>query len=282
MTAEPRLAELTFGGTATTLLRLGPFNLLTDPNFLHQGQRAYLGYGLWTKRRTEPAISPADVPDCDAVLLSHLHGDHFDRIAKAELDHDLPILTTRQAARRLSRWGFSAADGLDPWARRSLARDGDQLTITAIPGTHGPGPLGTLLPPVHGHVLELGTGPDRLRVYLTGDVLYRRELGEVHERFGPLDALVIHLGGTRVLGVLVTMDAAQGTDLVELLSPAVTVPIHYDDYTAFRSPLADFLAEMRLRLPHSEVRVVHRGGLVSLDPAAVSPPDRPRTSQPQP
>ena len=47
--------ELTFIGTATAVLRLGGFTLLTDPNFLHKGQRAYLGYGLWARRRTEPA-----------------------------------------------------------------------------------------------------------------------------------------------------------------------------------------------------------------------------------
>lgn len=267
MTAAHRPAELEFGGTATTLLRLGPFTLLTDPNFLHEGQRAYLGYGLWSKRRTEPALLPPDLPPFDAVLLSHLHGDHFDRVAKRELDKDLPILTTRQAARRLRRWGFGAAEGIVPWADRTLHRDGEQLRITAVPGTHGPGPVGAILPPVHGHVLSLGSGADQLRVYVTGDVLYRPQLAEVTERFGPLDTLVIHLGGTRILGILVTMDARQGTDLVELLGPAVTVPIHYDDYGVFRSPLADFLDEMRRRLPNSEVRVVARGQTVPLDPA---------------
>ena len=30
-------------GTATSLLRLGSFTILTDPNFLHRGERAYLG-----------------------------------------------------------------------------------------------------------------------------------------------------------------------------------------------------------------------------------------------
>lgn len=267
MTADPRTAELTFGGTATTLLRLGPFALLTDPNFLHEGQRAYLGYGLWTKRRTQPALLPADLPRCDAVLLSHLHGDHFDRIAKRELDRELPILTTAQAARRLRRWGFGQVDALQPWESRGFAHEGEQLTVHAVPGTHGPGPLGTLLPPVHGHVLELGTGPDRLRIYVTGDVLFRPQLAAVTQRFGRLDALVIHLGGTRVAGILVTMDGRQGTDLVELLDPQVTVPIHYDDYTAFRSPLADFLTQMRTRLPGSKVREVRRGETVPLDPS---------------
>lgn len=46
---EPNRTEqvgtLTFIGTATTLLRVGSFTVLTDPNFLHKGQRAYLGKG---------------------------------------------------------------------------------------------------------------------------------------------------------------------------------------------------------------------------------------------
>jgi L-ascorbate metabolism protein UlaG (beta-lactamase superfamily) len=37
---------ITFIGTATTIVRLGSFTVLTDPNFLHRGQRAYLGRGL--------------------------------------------------------------------------------------------------------------------------------------------------------------------------------------------------------------------------------------------
>ncbi|HVE97003.1 MAG TPA: hypothetical protein VNA67_08465 [Pseudonocardiaceae bacterium] len=88
--------SLAFIGTATTVLRLGGFTLLTDPNFLHRGQRAYLGYGLTSKRLTEPALQPEELPLLDAVLLSHLHGDHFDRVAKRGLPKDLPVVTTRR------------------------------------------------------------------------------------------------------------------------------------------------------------------------------------------
>src|SRR5690349_16768407 len=97
---------LTFVGTATTLLRLGGFTVLTDPNFLHRGQRAYLGKGLWSRRLTEPAMQPDDLPALDAIVLSHLHGDHFDRVARRGLSRSQPVLTTPAAARRLSRWGF--------------------------------------------------------------------------------------------------------------------------------------------------------------------------------
>ena len=68
---------------------------------------------------------------------------------------------------------------------------------------------------------------------------------EVSERFPDLDATVIHLGGTRGLGVLVTMDDQQAADMVAVISPSPS--IRYDDYTVFRSPLSDFLDEVRRR-----------------------------------
>ena len=110
-------ATLTFVGTATTLLRLGEFTVLTDPNFLHRGQRAYLGKGLWSRRLTEPAMQPGDLPALDAVVLSHLHGDHFDRIARQELARAQPVLTTPAAARRWSSGG-STPGGSTPGSPR--------------------------------------------------------------------------------------------------------------------------------------------------------------------
>ncbi|SDF90507.1 hypothetical protein [Pseudonocardia oroxyli] len=70
----PIRAELTFIGTATTLLRLGEFTVLTDPNLLRRGERVHLGYGLTSRRRTSPARTLDALPDLDTVLLSHLHG----------------------------------------------------------------------------------------------------------------------------------------------------------------------------------------------------------------
>lgn len=258
-------ASLTFVGTATTLLRIGSFTLLTDPNFLHRGQRAYLGYGLSSRRLTEPAMQPEDLPELDGVVLSHLHGDHFDRIARDRLDRGLPIVTTQRAADRLHKWGFDASVGLETWTSHELVRGEEALRITSVPGTHGPGIVGRLLPPVMGSVIEhVHDGTVGLRLYISGDTLFRPTLSEVREQFPDLDAMVIHLGGTRVLGLLLTMDDRQGADLVDLVRPSVTVPIHHDDYTVFHSPLSDFLAEVRRRGLPGEVRTVERGGSVTL------------------
>lgn len=135
----PPDCTLQFLGTATMILRLGPFTLLTDPNFLHRGQRAYLGYGLSSVRRTEPALHVDELPPLSAVLLSHMHGDHWDRVARRALDRTLPIVTTPKAARALHRQGFGEAAGLSTWDSTELVDGHSRLTVTALPGRHATG-----------------------------------------------------------------------------------------------------------------------------------------------
>jgi L-ascorbate metabolism protein UlaG (beta-lactamase superfamily) len=260
-------ASLTFVGNATTVLRLGGFTLLTDPNFVRRGQRVHLGYGLTSKRRLDPALTPAELPSYDALVLSHLHGDHFDGVARRELPKQPPVVTTDRAAATLRKWGFTGATGLDHWASWETTRGDERLRVTAVPGQHGPAGVHRLLPPVIGTILDLETAGGRaLRVYVTGDTLNVPRLREVSERFPGIDVMVAHLGGTRVLGVLVTMDAGQGTDLVERVRPGTVVPVHYDDYGVFTSPLSDFVDEMTRRGHAGSLRTVGRGDTVDLFP----------------
>jgi L-ascorbate metabolism protein UlaG (beta-lactamase superfamily) len=258
---------MTFGGNATMLLRIGGFALLTDPNFLHRGQRAYLGYGLRAKRLTEPALQPTQLPALDAIVLSHLHGDHWDRIATRSLPKDTRVVTTPEAAKCLAGRGFTETSPLQAWQTQELNRGTETLRITSVPGVHGPGPLARVLPQVMGSVVELvRDAAVTWRGYISGDTLYRPFLGQVLERTGPLDVLIPHLGGTKALGLTVTMDARQGADLVELLKPPVTVPVHYDDYDRFASPLGNFVAEVARRQLPGSLRPVQRGDTISLRP----------------
>jgi L-ascorbate metabolism protein UlaG (beta-lactamase superfamily) len=257
--------SLTFIGTATTLLRLGSFTLLTDPNFLHRGQRAYLGKGLWTKRLTEPAMQPADLPVLDAVVLSHLHGDHFDRVARADLARSQPVVTTPPAARRLSRWGFETR-GLRTWTTETLEREGETLSIEALPAVHARGLMGALLPPVMGALLEHRVeGEPRRRVYVSGDTLTGDHVTEIATRHPDIDVAVVHLGGTRVLLHTVTMDAAQGVDFLRRVGPKRAIPVHHDDYGVFRSTLADFQDAARRSGFADVVSPVRRGETIALD-----------------
>lgn len=259
-------AALTFIGTSTTLLELGSFMVLTDPNFLHKGQRAYLGKGLWSRRLTDPALEPEDLPRLDAVVLSHLHGDHFDRVARRRLDRRPPVLTTPAAARRLDSWGFDT-EALSDWQQHVLGDHDESLVVTAVPGIHARGVMRALLPPVMGSVIEHCVGGEvQHRVYVSGDTLTGDHLDAVRRRFPHIDTAVVHLGGTRVLFNTVTMDAVQGVDFLDRVRPGQTVPVHYNDYGVFRSPLADFVLRAR-RAGHQDIRVVKPGERVQLTPA---------------
>lgn len=265
---DPRTGDrLHFIGTATTVVSLGSFTFLTDPNFLHRGQRAHLGWGLSSRRLTDPALEPEDLPALDAIVLSHLHGDHFDRVARARLDRSPPVLSTPHAVRRLGSWGFDAR-ALQTWEQHVLVKGSEELRVTSVPAIHARGLLGRLLPPVMGSIVEHAVDGDvRRRVYLSGDTLTGDHVDEIRDRFPDIDAAVVHLGGTRVLMRTVTMDGPMGVDFVGRVRPTVTVPVHHDDYTVFRSPLSDFVDRARVAGLDTTLRCPARGEVVSLEPA---------------
>ena len=240
-------------GRRPCCFRLGPFTVLTDPNFLHQGESVGLGYGmLRSKRLTEPAISIDALPPLDMVVLSHHHEDHFDRVATERLDRSVPILTTPDAARALRKVGFRNARSLRTWQQQSFVRGDWLLTVTALPGTHGPAMMMPFLPSVMGSLLELRqiSKSESLRIYITGDTLVHEQLAEIPSRFPGIDLALLHLGGTRIFGVLLTMDGKQGVEAIRLVNPEIAVPIHYDDYDVFQVPAGGF-SGARCELPAS-------------------------------
>jgi L-ascorbate metabolism protein UlaG (beta-lactamase superfamily) len=234
--------SLFFVGTATTLLRYAGFTILTDPNFLHAGEDAYLGYGLTAKRLTNPAIDINELPRIDFCVLSHYHGDHFDQVAESHLRKELPIITTEHAAGALKDKGFTEPTALDTWESVTLEKNGARVQITAMPGKHGPPVVEKFMPTVMGSMLEFQPSPGqtRLRIYITGDTLVFDELEEIPLRYPEIDLGLFHLGGTRILGMLLTMDAEQGVEAVRMIDPREAVPIHYNDYEVFKSPLEEF------------------------------------------
>jgi L-ascorbate metabolism protein UlaG (beta-lactamase superfamily) len=249
-----------FIGTATILIRYAGFTILTDPNFLHRGEYVRLGYGLRSRRLTEPAIPFESLPAYDLVLLSHLHEDHFDRRVEQQLDRGTTIVTTPHAADSLSDKGFRRSMGLATWQELAFSRGGVKLRITSMPGRHGPALVASLLPPVMGSMLEFIQADQVLvRLYISGDTLVFDELKEIRRRYAYLDQAVLHLGGTRALGILVTMDGRQGIDLLKMLQPKLAIPIHYNDYTVFKSPLSEFQEEVKAAGWEDRVRYLTHG-----------------------
>ncbi len=90
-----------------------------------------------------------------------------------------------------------------------------------------------------GWMLELGYFPHAsatsdafecaYRIYITGDTLLVDELGEMHARYAgkKIDLMIMHLGGTILPEPhppsLVSMDASQGLELLQLIKPDLTM-----------------------------------------------------------
>jgi L-ascorbate metabolism protein UlaG (beta-lactamase superfamily) len=239
--ADP--GSVQFIGTATVLVRYRGLVILTDPNFLHKGQHVHLGYGLTSERLTNPALELEQLPTIDLVVLSHMHEDHFDKLVQQKLDKSTPIATTPGAARALKKLGFVRAVALAPWDGIDIEKGDTRLRITAVPGRHGKLGMQALLPDVMGTVYDFGPAAAQpaYRIYVSGDTLLYDDLRAIPQRFPGIDLALLHLGGTRILGVFkVTMDGADGVQLLQVIQPRRAIPIHYNDYDVFKSPLADF------------------------------------------
>jgi len=92
-----------------------------------------------------------------------------------------------------------------------------------------------------GSVLDFSVGDERhLRMYITGDTLLHDRLADIPRRYPDIDLCIIHLGGTKIAGILLTMDAVKGIKALKIIRPRTAIPVHYNDYTLFRSPLDDF------------------------------------------
>ena len=262
---QPNTGSIFFIGNATVLIRYAGFTILTDPTFIHMHEKVNLGFGLYTTRLTNPAVNIEQLPPLDLVILSHFHGDHFDQVAIRELDKSLPIVTTPHATEELSLRGFTNPQQLDKWESISFVKGDVQLQITATPGRHGPLPVAMFLPQVMGSILDFkikevdGRSHHLIRIYITGDTLVFDDIKEIPKRHSDINLALLHLGGTRVMGILVTMDAREGLEMFNIINPKKAIPIHYNDYDVFKSPLEDFQHEVKEAGLEDRIYYLHHG-----------------------
>ena len=76
---------------------------------------------------------------------------------------------------------------------------------------------------------------------------------------------VLHLGGTKIMGVMLTMDAKQGVQAIKLIAPRVAIPVHYNDYPVFKSPLEDFQKAVASAGLTKKVKYINRGETYTFD-----------------
>ncbi len=138
---------------------------------------------------------------------------------------------------------------------------------------HVPPPVSRLMPQTHGRLLDTTLSDGRqLSICISGDTLVVEGIHAIAKRFPRIDVGFVHLGGTRIphrsIGILVTLDANGGIELLRILAPRTIVPVHNDDWSLFSSSLRDFLYATDAVGLRERVHVISRGETLDRAPFA--------------
>ncbi len=188
--------RLTLIRNATLILELEGRRVLVDPMLDDAGVRPPVEDS--PNPRPNPLVPlpfPAEevVRGVDAVIVTHLHRDHFDDTAARLLPRDVPVFCQPEDEAVLTALDVRAqgvGDDID-W-------EGLRLTRTA--GRHGTGETAELLGPVSGFVLD--------GLYVAGDTIWCPEVDEAIAQHRPRVAVVNGSGAHFVDGepLVMTID----------------------------------------------------------------------------
>ena len=177
--------QITWLGHATFLIQINGLNLLTDPVFKRRcSPVSFTG----PKRVVPPALSLDQLPRIDALLISHSHYDHLEKLTVKRLGKNARIYAPLRVGEWLRKRGCRDVVELDWWQSGELGG----LRFHCVPAQHFSGrkPWGhdTLL--WCGWVVESPQG----KAYFAGDTGYGRCFKRIGERLGPMRIALIPIG----------------------------------------------------------------------------------------
>lgn len=136
------------------------------------------------------------ISQIDAVLLTHLHNDHWDSAARALLANDVTIYCQPADLKTISEQGFTHVKAIED----ELTWEGIQIIRTG--GQHGTGEIGKLLGPVSGYLIRF----EEEEVYIAGDTIWCNEVKQSIDLFKPKN-IVLNGGCVRfITGDPIIMD----------------------------------------------------------------------------
>ena len=180
---------------ATIKLDYAGTTFLVDP--MLAVKNAYPGFdGTVNNQIRYPMVdlpmSVDEVLKADAIILTHLHDDHWDEAARNLVPRDMPIFTQDAADAAIVRKdGFTDV--------RVLTEQGvvfKGVTIHKTIGQHGTdemykvAPLAELLGKTMGIVFQK---PNYKTVYVAGDTVWNKEVEDAFTRYKP-DAVILNTG----------------------------------------------------------------------------------------
>jgi L-ascorbate metabolism protein UlaG (beta-lactamase superfamily) len=177
----------------------------------------------YTGRSPNPMVDlPTSITDIlkdvELVLVSHLHTDHFDSVAKDVVPKHLPLLCQPGDETTILKAGFTDVRPLlDVF-------DWNGLVFTRREGSHGLGPVVEKMGPVMGFTLAAQGEPT---IYWSGDTVLYPPVAKTIAEAAP-DIIITHSCGAKWDGDLIVMDADQTIATCELAPQSRVVAVHME------------------------------------------------------
>ena len=184
---------------ATLKLDYAGTTILIDPDFGPKHSRP-----SFTGRSPNPMVdlpvSPNEILEgVELVIVSHLHADHFDKVAQELVPKHLPLICQPGDEEKIRSFGFT---DVTPLTDR-LTYEG--IHLTRRDGNHGSGPVLEKMGHVIGFTIEADSEPS---IYWAGDTILYPSVRETIVTTDP-DIIVTHSCGAKWDDLLIVMDAEQ-------------------------------------------------------------------------
>lgn len=268
------MGHLSWLGGPTVLVELVGLHLLTDPMLGPRSERAFVlpkhpSTGIPDAAIARYTEGPRPlVRSPDAIIISHLHADHFDARARELLPEDVLVIAPPSAEAKLRAAGFGNLRLLDWGDTTSIETASGHLVVTAIPAHHAHDPvLDRELGKGNGYVLAAeSSARQRYVIYWTGDAVLTDELRSVRTAAGPIDLLLPDLGAVGADGPLGrrTMNADEVIELQLTTRARAVVPIHHTTFSHYREPVAAFVQLARTHAMAGKIIVPQEGERIPL------------------
>ncbi|AFM28027.1 MBL fold metallo-hydrolase [Desulfomonile tiedjei] len=230
---------------ATIKIEYAGKKILVDPMLAEKG--AYPGFeGTVNSHKFNPLVdlplSVNEVLDVDAIIVTHVHPDHWDEAAKNLAPKEMLIFAQNEKdAADIQATGFINTRIL---TEHTVFYD---ITLIKTPGQHGTdealGRMGDVLGEVCGVVFK---HPDERTLYLAGDTVWNQYVEDNLNKYAP-DVIVLNSGDAQVIGLgSIIMGKQDVYDVYQAAAGATIIASHMESVnhaTLSRKELRDFLKE---------------------------------------
>jgi len=220
---SPRRKDLrvTWLGHSTMIVEMEDVRILIDPVF---GDYASPNQILGIKRFYESPLSLDNLPELDAVVISHDHYDHLDfSTIKALKDRVPQFVVPLGVGSHLEYWGVEASKIVElDWWEEFVIRD---LRLISTPARHFSGRSLT------DRNATLWSGwafiGSNNRLFYSGDSAMGPHFSEIGERLGPFDMTLMESGAYDPLWTDVHMGPEQAVLAHQMVKGGLLVPVHW-------------------------------------------------------